>query len=195
MKKIGLICLALVMSLGVFGVAYASWNDTITINGSVETGTLDLSVDGFSGTWVYKIVSTGACVIQDHEEDPIPAGWIYVASAVAEQGPGGTHDVLVTFDNLFPCIDFVADFTVHYHGTIPANLKVSPLTVTGIPPAWVTMTGTWPTDGQQVDADTDWHAAITIHVPQPPNGKDGQGILDGTISGSIYAQQWNEPMP
>jgi len=38
MKKIGLICLALVMALGGLGVGYAMWSDTLTITGNVNTG-------------------------------------------------------------------------------------------------------------------------------------------------------------
>jgi hypothetical protein len=40
MKKIGLISLALVLTLGALGVGYAAWTDTIYINGSVSTGSL-----------------------------------------------------------------------------------------------------------------------------------------------------------
>jgi hypothetical protein len=38
MKKIGLLCLALVLALGALGVGYASWTDQIAIFGTVETG-------------------------------------------------------------------------------------------------------------------------------------------------------------
>ena len=37
MKKIGLICLALVLALGVLGVGYAMWDKTLTITGTVST--------------------------------------------------------------------------------------------------------------------------------------------------------------
>lgn len=45
MKKFGLLCLALVMALGVLGVGYAAWTDTITIDGTVNTGEVSFSVD------------------------------------------------------------------------------------------------------------------------------------------------------
>lgn len=38
MKKIGLICMALVMALGSLGVGYAMWSKTLIIDGSVGTG-------------------------------------------------------------------------------------------------------------------------------------------------------------
>jgi len=56
-----------------------------------------------------------------------------VSSAYA--GPGGMHpdptgvdkqyDVDMTYDNLFPCIDFCADFIFHYDGSIPAKIDVA----------------------------------------------------------------------
>jgi len=45
MKKIGLLCLALVLALGALGVGYASWTDQITINGSVSTGEVCLCIE------------------------------------------------------------------------------------------------------------------------------------------------------
>ncbi|GAI88098.1 unnamed protein product, partial [marine sediment metagenome] len=38
MKKLGLLCLTLVLALGTLGVGYAMWSDTLTITGDVNTG-------------------------------------------------------------------------------------------------------------------------------------------------------------
>lgn len=38
MKKIGLICLAVVLAVGGLGIGFAHWSDTLYINGTVETG-------------------------------------------------------------------------------------------------------------------------------------------------------------
>ncbi|MBA7607285.1 hypothetical protein ES703_14444 [subsurface metagenome] len=38
MKKIALLCLALILALGGLGVGYAAWTDTVTIDGTVATG-------------------------------------------------------------------------------------------------------------------------------------------------------------
>jgi len=45
MKKIGLLLLALVIALGALGVGYAKWTDTVTINGTVNTGTLKIGIN------------------------------------------------------------------------------------------------------------------------------------------------------
>lgn len=39
MKKIGLICLALVLAVGALGVGFAMWSETLVIDTTVETGT------------------------------------------------------------------------------------------------------------------------------------------------------------
>ena len=54
MKKIGLLALAIVLALGALGIGYAAWTDTITINGTVNTGTVDINAIYFSGTDIYK---------------------------------------------------------------------------------------------------------------------------------------------
>lgn len=40
-KKIGLICLTLALAFGALGIGYATWTDTLHINGTVETGTVE----------------------------------------------------------------------------------------------------------------------------------------------------------
>jgi predicted ribosomally synthesized peptide with SipW-like signal peptide len=44
MKKIGIVSLALVLALGLGGVAYASWTDSVTITEEVNTGTFEIGV-------------------------------------------------------------------------------------------------------------------------------------------------------
>lgn len=46
MKKIMLISLALVLALGSLGVAYAMWQDEVSVTGNIETGTVCLNMTG-----------------------------------------------------------------------------------------------------------------------------------------------------
>jgi hypothetical protein len=142
MKKIGLFCLALVLALGALGVGYASWTDTIFIDGTVNTGSVDIEVIEYSGMWMWKLPGhTPEYYLTDNvsyqppaSPDPsvYPEGYL-VAYAKAEEGASGADYIDVTFDKLFP-LDGVpfegddgdlrywwcADFIVHYNGTIPA---------------------------------------------------------------------------
>ena len=44
MKKLGVVCLVLITSMGAMGIGYASWSQTLNIGGTVETGTWGTSV-------------------------------------------------------------------------------------------------------------------------------------------------------
>lgn len=47
--KIGILCLALVLAVGSLGIGYAAWSDTVTIDGTVTTGSWE--VGGSPGLW------------------------------------------------------------------------------------------------------------------------------------------------
>jgi predicted ribosomally synthesized peptide with SipW-like signal peptide len=62
MKKIGLIVLAVVLAIGAMGAAYAAWSETLTINGTITAGNLDvdfvaasndpgITLDPLTGAW------------------------------------------------------------------------------------------------------------------------------------------------
>jgi len=131
MKKIGLLCLALVLALGALGVGFAAWTDTLYIDGTVSTGTVDINIEALSGTWVYKVPPHG--ILQHHgwgttENGPEgftpPAEAELITSATAEMDgtdPDG-DTVIVAFDNLYPCKWVMVDFLVHYDGSIPVIL-------------------------------------------------------------------------
>lgn len=128
--KIGAIFLMSLMALAGIGAGYAAWTDTIYIAGTVNTGSVGWDVIEYSGTWVYKNLDTDACIIQDHEEDPLPTNWLLVAYSYAKQAmsqdqtPVTVDDaVTVVYNNIFPCINFDADITIEYTGSVPGKLN------------------------------------------------------------------------
>jgi hypothetical protein len=132
MKKIGLLSLTLVMVLGALGIGYAHWTDTITIEGTVCTGSVDINVVYLSGSDVYKDLDTDALVYYFWLKDP--AGAIIWDSYSANYDPAdelflvasagstllGDDFVGMNFTNAFPCSYLTADFIVHYDGSVPA---------------------------------------------------------------------------
>lgn len=204
MKKIGLICLTLVLALGALGIGYATWSDTVLISGTVQTGSLDLTVVGYSGTEVYKDLDTDGVVICHWRDvgqgkfymDNLPPDeglLISYASAEYRVPTRYDHEILVTFSNLFPCIDFTADCSLLYAGTVPAKVKLTK-EVTGVPEAWVTLTiengdtGDRIVEGTQLDGGEHIHVMVTIHVPQEDSA---QGQFGG-VRILFEAMQWNE---
>ncbi len=198
MKKIALISLALVLALGTLGLGYAHWADTIFITGTVNTGSVDLVVEDVSGTDVYKLEDGSIYRVHWYVFRPeAPVGSILIAHAIAEKT--GDDEVTVTFENLFPCIDFIADFEYHCEGSVPVHVKYTQV-IKGIPESWVAVTRGWPSytdsvpivDGWQLHY-CDWDAIyILIHVPQ----EDAAMNVTGTIAITLEAIQWNEyPLP
>ena len=130
MKKIGLLSLALVLALGALGIGYAAWTDQVTIQGTVTTGTLSLDVIGYSGTQLFKTDDGGELKVEWQNETGIPpAAPAEAIQLVASSGarPGDPaleqRDVVVWFDNIFPCNNFTANVKVHCAGSVPVHVK------------------------------------------------------------------------
>jgi predicted ribosomally synthesized peptide with SipW-like signal peptide len=143
-KKIGFVVLALVIAVGALGVGYAMWSDTLTINGTVKTGTVDIDIEKFSSTWVWKRTmepdgDPAHDKIKIHDwhvigqaPTPDPVGleeFELISSAkviAATLDPDGTgwDAAEFEFDNLFPNELFFVDFLIHYNGSIPARCAV-----------------------------------------------------------------------
>jgi hypothetical protein len=196
------------MALGMLGVGYAMWSDTVYLDGTVETGTVDIVVDNTSDTWVYKVIQGGGILFE-----PAPLGGLtvigdddgtYMLIASANTSYCG-QDVAMTFQNLFPTTsgNITADVKLHYVGSIPAHIALDDLAYSVISGADLTqyMVEEWDYkpngEAWQYDVDPE---TIQLHycdylwlkvrflLPQD-NALQG---ASGTISGSLVATQWNE---
>ncbi len=135
LKRIGVLALALVIALGALGVAYTAWTDSVYIDGTVYTGTLDIDIVGVSSTFVYKVPGApdtgfGPETVVNYvpgETDPNPpANGTLIASAITTSDTAPDADMAyMTFSGLFPGIDFWADLELEYFGTIPAKVSVA----------------------------------------------------------------------
>jgi len=209
MKKIGLLALTLIIALGALGVGYAAWTDTINITGTVHTGTLNIDVTGYSGTWVYKVPGD----VANHEF------WMYrgdaavpfqppagnptnppfeVAHAVAL--PGGEDAITVEFVNLFPDVDFQADATLTYTGSIPC--KINAITWDFGQNAWIgdlIAKGRIYATAQNAAGDTvlagyQMHNGDTVHLVLHINLPEDNALMNqsGSFTAKVTVVQWNE---
>jgi predicted ribosomally synthesized peptide with SipW-like signal peptide len=109
MKKIGLIALIVVLSLGIIGVGYAAWSANLTVNGQVKTGSFNVTIAG--GTPIlpntYTTVTYGSTTGVDGNNCPLSITLNLVA-------PG----------------TYVIPLTIHNLSTIPVNITGD--SVTGI---------------------------------------------------------------
>jgi hypothetical protein len=184
MKKIGLIVLALVLALGTVGVGYAMWQDTIYIDGNVETGSLDINVVYTSGSVIYKIVDTGG-IRSYYEVMDLKGNIVHTVGTEPDGSPNnlvvatGTAQVVgddmvqMTFTGAFPTLyqggatGLYADLIAHYDGTIPAHTT------------YVFFSE---------DAKTQWlwdNGFIDLYVFRTEVTVDGDGMIDYTVNSTI----------
>ena len=204
--KIGVIFIISALALAGIGVGYSAWTDTITITGMVSTGSVEWEVIEYSGTYVWKVYGaddTGygpeTVVTGDPGYSvPLEEGF---RVACAEAMPGaGEFDVDVIFDNLFPCIDFVADIEITYTGTVPGKINditfeipvgyewINELVLSGDIYATARCNGEVVELGYQLHKDDVILIELHVHIPQQ------QDLMSrsGSFTAIFEVIQWNE---
>ena len=74
MKKIGLIALIVVLALGIIGVGYAAWTQSLQVNGTVNPGTFNVKIVGSAATTpaTYSTVTYGSTAgVNDGNNAPL----------------------------------------------------------------------------------------------------------------------------
>ena len=100
--KLGAIFLVSVLALAGTGVAYACWYETLTINGTVNTGNLDAE-------W-----SVGV----GYDTEPPEKDYSSISGVISPDG----YTLTVTITNAYPCIDYYLPIDIHNTGTIPLHI-------------------------------------------------------------------------
>ena len=129
MKKIGIICLALVMALGAMGLGYALWSENLTITGTVATGDIGA---------VWSIEDYGDNETKD------------VSSCVATGN--GTDSLVVTITGAYPCVGYYVDWNIEGTGSVPIHFADPVINTAGMP-SGATFTFT-DTSGDAIDWST-----------------------------------------
>ena len=124
MKKIGLLCLALVLALGTLGVGYAMWSDEVTIEGTVDTASLTI---GFQ-----ELILAEGAEAEGKDVGSI-TGYLDVQKGLHYVKETGLYmpiydKAIVTLNNTYPCYWGHITFTVANGGTIPAVITGMNLT-------------------------------------------------------------------
>jgi hypothetical protein len=219
MKKIGLLCLALVLALGTLGIGYAAWIDTITIHGQVTTGELcwkfvscslldDVVYGGkptnYGGDYP-TAVPDRTCNPGFVEDEELGFFWPLNKNVGwgAQNITDGGKTLKVTLNNVYPCYFNAMSFYVKNCGTVP--LKVDHIVINGQnytggePYVQFDFNGDGAYDfeiqwgnnwGAQIDpGDRSPEFSFWMHVLQPCP----QSQLDTlTFTIEIVAVQWNE---
>ena len=205
--KLGVMFIVTAMALAGIGAGYAAWFDTIYVDGTVGTGSVEWEVIDYSGTYVWKVYDapdTGygpETVVTDNPEYSVPIEEGFRV-AYAEAMPGtGDFDVDVIFDNLFPCIWFKADIVIEYTGTVPGKINdivygydpvddwIEPLIASGnIYAVAYDPAGNIVDLGYQLHENDIIYVELYIHLPQ----EDYLMGLSGSFTATFIVVQWNE---
>lgn len=148
MRRIGLICLALVLALGTLGVGFAHWSQEIVINQEVTTGEVLVGVFGVA-TDPDEVEGKDICTVNVTNGyisagvgGPVTPGnngaikfrkYLPDGSAASALYPAGTYSFFesttIAIDSYYPSLTILEDFVITNGGTIPVKLSVT-LTIT-----------------------------------------------------------------
>ena len=164
-----MICLALVLSLGTVGIAFAFWSETLTISTTASTGYLQLELTNI-----------------------VPSN----SNITCEQTGGGPEydftEFTITVTDAYPGYVGRVTFDVENTGTIPARICVGTSQV--FPPSWalvhiddVLVFGTQP----MMPGESYLDRYIEVEIPAP--GDDCPENASFSFTLTIEAVQWNAP--
>jgi len=118
MKKIGLICLAVVLTLGIAGVGFGWWSETLSIGANpVQTGELDVD-------WA-MVHAVSAWPPKVHYD----TGKSYHWGQVTVSGDGNT--LSVELHKMYPSAEVITYPRIYNNGTIPVKITGYTVTKTG----------------------------------------------------------------
>jgi hypothetical protein len=166
------IALILLIALASLGLAYGYWTDSLSINGSVGTGELDVE---FWGAW---------------EDGNYPAGGVCTGTI---DSTGSVWTVTIT--NAYPGYGCDLGVYVHNSGTIP--VKIQPPTLVSNSSPWAPVLTSYPANtvlqnGPVSSADSIKSVMIRFDVPTSVSGDDYENSTY-TFSYTIAATQANAP--
>lgn len=203
MKKIVLMCIALVLALGSMGVGYSLWSDSLYIEGIIETGEVDwefynkFSVPG-------QPVLKPECTQDDHGIDP---GWTKDVGSTTcdffDTDGDGDYDLMeLTILNAYPFYRNHVSTWVHCNGTVPIIIVGAWISFDGAPEVWAP-SGDWITNnsnslrvsfgdnyGSQLHFCDSRDISLTFEVLQP-----AQQNHQYSFSIRYVAVQYNEYVP
>jgi predicted ribosomally synthesized peptide with SipW-like signal peptide len=185
MKKIGLICLAVVLGLGALGVGYAYWSDILTINGTVATGNFDTNFTEVNATDDDAGQDVATCTVSNIQD----------------------KSFTVTIGNGYPCYTGIVNFQIRNDGTIPAKIKsieIDDVDYTGPVEKDLPGSATTATDisisvsgiavGDSIAVGSSAGGALEVHVCSTENeGHDADENASGSFTVTIETIQFNAP--
>jgi len=115
-KKIGLICFALVLALGALGVGFAMWSETLVIDTTIKTGEVDWEFDNHLKPGTYPEVTQDDKGIDKYQtKDVGSTDWEFIDS----DGDLDYDTLVLTISNAYPYYYNHLSTWVHCNGSVP----------------------------------------------------------------------------
>ena len=172
--KFGTLFLISIMALAGITAGYAIWQETLTISGTVNTGSFEVEM---------SVTSVG----DDEDADKDGISWI-------EASVDG-YTMTVTITNAYPCITYYVNFQIMGLGTVPAHFTGWDWNLAGMPAsADVTITpgiGSVALINTQLHYLDVWTGKLEIHLDNPGT----EELTTYTFTVSTIAHQYNEVPP
>ena len=173
MKKVWVIGLILTLCLATVGASYASWTKTLDINGTVDTGQLNVEFLN--------------CAVTDSEQPNVPDGPVDTGSTLVvcldTTGDGHNDSMEVSMEGGYMCYTATVTFDVHNFGTVPVKVRVVDITETVPGTVEVAVVGIM---GVQIEPGQSIPGTLTAHVATNETGSYGFDVY-------IEAWNWNAP--
>jgi hypothetical protein len=152
MKKLGLICLVILIAIGSVGIVYAKWSQNLALNGTVATGTFDVIFNSFAAPSGQN-------------------GSTFSATSV------DSHTYTLGCTNLYPGLDGTFIFVLKANGTVPAKITHIYIKQGGVTEA-TDPSGAVPL---KLDADTNNDISITVSGISNTTTIDAGATVSGSI--------------
>ena len=196
---VGALFMVLVIMLALLGVGYAFWSETLTIEGTVTTGEVDVEFSTYEPVECVD-TQTGLC-----EEEPELKDSAAECTVEWLGGEGDFDDVplldngsnllQVTVTGMYPSYHCKVSFDVTSTGSVPVHVK--PPVYTGVEPLpeWVAtnIEECYPADVQLHQGESTLPCTLDIHFTNAQAPLENSGPL--TFGWTILAHQWNEEPP
>jgi hypothetical protein len=124
MKKLGMLALMLLVGMAILGLGYAKWSETLTIDGTVNTGEVDWEFSSFSildslaPPNEEPDYNTADGFVGDFWQVDKNVGWAE-GELVDSDGDGDKDTFALTFYNVYPSYFNEISVYAHNNGTIP----------------------------------------------------------------------------
>jgi hypothetical protein len=191
---VGTMFLVLVIALALLGVGYALWSETLTIQGTVQTGEVDVEFSTHPVEECIDINGVLTCPEPLEKADAANCTVEFLGGETDPNGDNGANLLQVTVTGMYPSYHCKVGFDVTSTGNVPVHVWLPE--ATGDIPAWVaTNFEDCYTAGIQLhEGQSTGLCTMDIHFTNDQAPPENSGPI--TFGWTILATQFNEdPAP